>query len=102
MAVDQIINAFVACRQIRDAQLRKQQEAEDRKLEEKLQAPPLAKQNLGLMQGFPEAQLTEGGVLPASGPGLVTTRKKVTIPGVEELGVEGLTVQPQSMEEVLA
>ena len=116
MAVDQIINAFVAGRQIRDAQLRKQQEAEDRKLEqeglalrlkhlkleEKLQARTLAKQNLDLMQGLPEAQLTEGGVLPASGPGLVTQRKKVTIPGVEELGVEGLTVQPQSMEEVLA
>lgn len=124
-----VINAFVAGRQVRQAQMANQrqqqldaQAEEDRrlereglqlrlkamKLEEKLRGRELALQNVNLLEGRPEADLTEGGVLPARAgvpgmePTLVTPRRQVTIPGVDELGVESVTVQPQSMQEILA
>ena len=160
MSADKLINAFLAGRQLLDQRRRQQQEDEDRaleregvqlrlramKLDEKLRKREIGLQNFNLLEGRPESELTEGGVLPAraavspsvapaaaqddadlwSQPGgvdpyaqpnvapagalasavgdrsLVTPRRSVTIPGIEEMGVDAVSMQPQSMEEIMA
>ncbi|HYE84840.1 MAG TPA: hypothetical protein VEA16_00695 [Vicinamibacterales bacterium] len=124
---DSIISAFVAGRQLLDQQRRRQQEDEDRalereglqirlkalKLEERMRARGLAKDNFEMLEGRPESELLNvrqpGQAMPANAvttmneAGLPTqaTRKTVTIPGIEELGVGDVTMQPQSMEDIL-
>lgn len=115
------------------ARQRKQQEvheAEDRsvrkmlldlelkklKVEEKVRARELAKENLSLLQGQPAANLPaditqtpelpasmaqtalSGGPLPQPAP---IPRAPVTIPGIEELGIGSVEARPQSLEEIL-
>lgn len=126
----QFLQGLQAGQQVRQRKLAEQQEAEDRsiqkmllqhkmrelKIAEKLQARQLAQQNLGLMNGQPQAALpaditqtpelagtpenltkaVSGQALPPVGP---IARAPVTIPGVSELGVGDTQVRPQSMEE---
>jgi len=122
---ENIINAFLAGRQLANQRVQQQQEREDRqlqqesmalqlkhlKLQDKLQARELAKQNVDLLQGQPFGQISQpvqegesGGYDLASfqpGQGIPQQRviRPVTIPGVEELGVGSVDVIPQSMEQ---
>lgn len=128
---EEFINAFLAGQQARESKFdlqRKRQRAifedEDRdiekemlqhrlkemKIQQRLQARQVAQQNLEALTGIPEADvtpdMTEGGVLQArSATGddsLHTALKAVDIPGVEELGIPGISRRPRTLESQLA
>lgn len=124
------INAFLAGQQHRDQlqirghrerQMQMQEEDQliekdllqhrlrEMKINEKIRARDMARENVGLMQGTPTRDLTpemtEGGTLPATSPtspnSIITQMKQMQIPGVEELGVPGVPVRPQTHEQGL-
>lgn len=90
-----------------DLQMRKH------KIDEAIQKRELAKGNVDLMQGQPFANLSRpvnegesGGydlanVTPEQGIPQQRVIDPVNIPGVEELGVPGVSVKPRSMEEIV-
>lgn len=90
------------------------------KLQEKLDARTLAKENLGFRSGRPQSQIPENHLEPLTNDqlqgdrssGMIATMpetiqpaqrrmKPVNIPGVPELGVEDDQVTPQTMEELI-
>lgn len=84
------------------------------KIGEKIQAREAARQNFSFLEGQPESQLNtvaQPGQQPgpddftamnAVGLPALMSRPKVTIPGIEELGIGDTSAQPRSMEEQLA
>lgn len=127
-----VVAAFLQGQQARQANDAHQQQLEENKLrtmvlkhqidglkiQDAISARELAKQNLDLLQGQPEADLptmpaphapneppTQQGVTPQAGsplgisPVSMTQRAPVNIPGVEGLGIPGVSVRPQSLEE---
>lgn len=120
---DQFISGYTAGQQTKQRKQQQDWEVEDRdiekqllqhrmkelKIQERLRARTAAKENLDLMQGIPEADVTpeqvEGGMqgrLNMMERGEPTRLNPMEIPGIEEYGIPGVKRRPQTMEQQLA
>lgn len=123
------INAFTQGQQVKTRKREEQEAEEDRDIEKKLlqhrlremkiqtqlQARTAAKENYSMLENQPEntfrnatdedmGRAQMGGIPGQIGPeGMVPVRKPtMQIPGVDELGVSGISMTPQTREENLA